>query len=264
MNFLETVAAVKRAEVDRLILANPVERLKEKELYRLPRRSLAGAILARGFGVIAEVKKASPSAGLLRTDFDPVRIGRQYQQGGAAAISVLTDETFFGGRLEHLSTIRSTVPLPLLRKDFVVDPYQLHEAKSAGADAVLLIAGLVGPVALSGLCARAADLGLETLVEVHNEEELRIAAALETPLIGVNNRDLSSLRTSLATSLRLGPMLPPGRAAISESGISSAMDLLRLREAGFCGALIGEFLMRQENPGAALRSLLQDSAGRAA
>ncbi len=263
MNFLDTVAAVKRAEVGRRMRANPVERLKEKELYHLPRRSLEGAIRARGFGVIAEVKKASPSAGLLRRDVDAVGVGRQYQQGGAAAISVLTDETFFRGRLEHLSDLRSSVQLPLLRKDFLVDAYQLHEAKSAGADAVLLIVGLLDHSTLMELFALAAELGLEALVEVHTEEELRVAVALNAGLIGVNNRDLGSLRTSLATSLELGPKLPPHRVVISESGISSGRDLLSLRDAGFRGALIGEFLMRQEHPGAALRILLDECAGRA-
>ncbi len=262
MNFLDTVLEVKQAEIGRRARVVPVARLKEKELYHLPRRSLEAALLAKKFGIIAEVKKASPSQGLLCTDFNPVRIARQYQWGGASAVSVLTDETFFSGRLEYLAELRSSIGLPLLRKDFIVDPYQLHEAKSAGADAVLLILALLNPGKLAELAAQAAELGLETLVEIHNEEELRTALETGARVIGVNNRDLDSLRTSLETSFRLGPTVPPDRVAISESGITSGKDLVRLHRTGYRGALIGGFLMRQKDPGGALSGLLEEFARR--
>lgn len=258
MNFLTVAAEAKRVEIDRRVRAAPVERLKERELYHRPRRSLEAVLRAKKFGVIAEVKRASPSQGVLRTVFDPVRIARQYAQGGASAVSVLTDEEFFGGRLEYLSEIRSSIDLPLLRKDFIIDGYQLHEARGAGADAVLLIVALLGRHRLAGLFAEAAALGLEALVEVHDEEELRSAVETGARLIGVNNRDLGSLRTSIETSLRLGPRLPRDRVVISESGITSGRQLVELKEAGYGGALIGEVLMRQEDPGTALRILLEE------
>ncbi len=261
MNFLTAAVTAKRAEIDRRARTAPVERLKEVDLYHRPRRSLEAALRAQEFGVIAELKKVSPSQGVLRTVFDPVRIARQYQQGGASAVSVLTDEKFFGGRLEYLSEVRVSIDLPLLRKDFIVDGYQLHEARSAGADAVLLIVALLDRYRLAELLGEAADLGLETLVEVHDEEELRETVELGARLIGVNNRDLASLRTCVGTSLRLGPGLPRDGVVISESGITSARQLVELKEAGYGGALIGEFLMRQEDPGAALRKLLDEYAG---
>ncbi len=262
MNFRETVVQAKRAEIYQRVRSAPVERLQEREMYHWSRRSLETALRAREFAVIAEVKRASPSRGVLRVDFDPARIGRQYEQGGAAAVSVLTDEKFFGGHLEHLSVLRSTIDLPLLRKDFIVDGYQLHEARSAGADAVLLIVALLDPSTLAALSAEAAGLGLETLVEVHNEEELRTAADMGARMIGVNNRDLRSLKVNVETSLRLGPKLPSDCVGISESGIQSGEDLLRLRMAGFGAALVGESLMRREDPGRGLRDLLDDYARR--
>lgn len=263
MNFLETVLQAKRAEVALRMRSAPVERLKETELYHRPRQSLEAALRAREFGVIAEVKKASPSKGLIRADFDPVKIGRQYQGGGASAVSVLTDEKFFSGRLDYLRELRRSIDIPLLRKDFILDVYQLHEARSAGADAVLLIVASLDRQVLMKLFAEAAALGLESLVEVHTDDELETAVAMGARLIGVNNRDLSSLQTRIGTSFRLGPRVPAGCVGVSESGIVSGDDLLRLKKAGFRGALIGEFLMGQEDPGEALRRLLEDYAGRA-
>ncbi len=262
MNFLDAVLEVKQAEIGRRARLVPVARLKDKEQYHLPRRSLEAALLAKDFGIIAEVKKASPSQGFLCTDFDPVRIGREDQRGGASAVSVLTDETFFGGRLEDLAELRSSIGLPLLRKDFIVDPYQLHEARSAGADAVLLIIALLNPPKLAELAAQAEELGLETLVEVHSEEELVIVVETGARVIGVNNRDLGSLRTSLETSFRLGPNVPPDRVSVSESGITTGEHLVRLQSAGYRAALIGEFLMRQKDPAAALGGLLEEFARR--
>jgi indole-3-glycerol phosphate synthase len=230
-------------------------------MYARPRRSLNAALRAKEFAVIAEVKKASPSKGLMRTEFDPVRIGTQYQRGGASAVSVLTDEKFFGGRLEYLSELRSAIDLPLLRKDFIIHDYQLHEARSAGADAVLLIVGSMDHHTLMELHTGAVELGLEVLVEVHNGKELRTAVELGARMIGVNNRDLGTLETRLETSYRLGPELPPDCLGVSESGITSGEDLVKLTRAGFGAALIGEFLMTQENPGTALRVLLDDYEG---
>jgi indole-3-glycerol phosphate synthase len=229
----------------------------ENALERSPAvRSLKKALLSCSPpAVISEIKRASPSAGLIRSDFDPVRIAREYRQAGAAALSVITEVHHFRGNLEYLAALRWHTDLPLLRKDFIIDAYQLLEARWAGADAVLLIAALLEPGDLESLRLEAARLGMDALVEVHDEAELHAALDMGADLIGVNNRDLRTFEVSLETSLRLARLMPSGILAVAESGIRSAEDIRRLSEAGFRGFLVGEQLMRSASPGAALREL---------
>lgn len=256
MNFLETILAAKREEValrKRTVLRS---RLEDMPRYSLPRRSLKAALAGRDMAVIAEVKKASPSKNVLRQDFDPLAIARMYAASGARAISVLTDEHFFQGRLEYLDRIRNFVELPLLRKDFLLDPYQLYEARAYGADAVLLIAAAMTADRLHELAAEAAEIGLETIVEVHDEEELEGLRPDRFTLVGVNNRNLMTFDTDLLTSVRLRKCLPPEVTVVSESGIAGPDDLLLLRKHGIHAVLIGEYLMRAADPGRALRELL--------
>jgi indole-3-glycerol phosphate synthase len=217
-----------------------------------------------GVQVIAEVKKASPSKGVIRADFDPVAIARAYAAAGAACLSVLTDESYFQGHLSFLASIRAAVDLPLLRKDFMIDEYQVFEAKAAGADAILLIvaaftgdcAGDRTPADLVRLAALAVSLGMAVLTEVHTAAELEVALAADLPLIGVNNRDLKSFATSLDVTVALAPRVPGDRLLVSESGIHSHGDLVRLEAAGAKAVLVGESLMRQPDVGQALRALL--------
>jgi indole-3-glycerol phosphate synthase len=211
-----------------------------------------------GLQVIAEVKKASPSVGLIRADFDPVAIARAYEAGGAAAISCLTDERFFQGSLEYLRAIHAAVGLPVLRKDFLIDPIQVWEARAAGADAVLLIAGFIDWEALAGLREAARTAGLDVLLEIHGAEELERALALEPEVLGINNRNLRSdgFVTDLAVSETLAPRVPAGVTLISESGIRTRADVERLGRLGIDGILVGEHLMRHPDPGAAIAEVL--------
>lgn len=205
--------------------------------------------------VIAEVKKASPSKGVLRPDFDPVAIAKAYEAAGAAAISVLTDEKYFGGKIEHLSAIRGAVKLPLLRKDFIVDSYQVFEARAAGADAVLLISEALTPDALKGLLDLTRELGMRALVESHDLAHLERAIESGARLIGVNNRDLATFRVDLAATERLSHDVPPDRVLVSESGIATAEDVRRLAAAGVRAVLVGEALITAGDVAAKLRSL---------
>jgi indole-3-glycerol phosphate synthase len=206
--------------------------------------------------VIAECKRRSPSRGVLAADYDPVRIAVQYEQGGAAAISVLTEPTFFDGSLEHLAAVRARVGLPLLRKDFIVDEYQLFEARAAGADAVLLIVAALEQPTLVTLQQRASDLGLATLVEVHDEEELTRAVGSGARIIGVNNRNLRTLAVDVEASDRLAVRLPPDVIGVSESGLKSREELDRLAAVGYRAFLIGERFMTDADPAGALRKLI--------
>jgi indole-3-glycerol phosphate synthase len=205
--------------------------------------------------VIAELKRRSPSRGEIRPDFDPVACARDYAAGGAAALSVLTDERYFGGRLEYLALVRAAVRLPLLRKDFVIDPYQVDEARTAGADAVLLIVSALGAGALGELLGHVRARDLDALVEVHDEAELETALAAGADLVGVNNRDLRSFVTDLTVTERLAPRVPPGVLLVAESGIGGPADIARLARAGARAFLVGESLMREAEPGRALRRL---------
>lgn len=213
--------------------------------------------------VIAEAKHRSPSKGLIREEFDPVAIASSYAHAGAVAASVLTEEDFFGGSLDHLRAIRHAQPdLPLLRKDFVFDDYQLWESAEAGADAILLIVAILSDGLLRRLIALSAELGLDALVEVHTEEEMKRALGAGARLIGINNRDLTTFAVDIDTSIKLAPLAPRDAILVAESGITTAADIKRLKAAGCNAYLIGEHLMRAEDPGIALRQLLE-SADRA-
>jgi indole-3-glycerol phosphate synthase len=208
-----------------------------------------------GIRVIAEVKRASPSRGLLAPSFDAVALATAYATYGAAAISVLTDETFFGGHLDHLVAVRAAVPLPVLRKDFTIDEYQLWEARAAGADAVLLIVAALDASSLTDLLLAAKGLGLGALVEVHTRAELDVAAAAGARVIGINNRDLQTFETRLETTLGLLPLVPPGATIVSESGFSSGADVRRVAAAGAHAVLVGEALVTAPDLPAKLREL---------
>lgn len=222
-----------------------------------PAQDFAASLLARKpLAVIAEVKKASPSRGLIRKDFDAVAIARGYAEAGAAAVSVLTDEKFFQGSIDHLSLIRKHISLPLLRKDFIVDDYQVYEARANGADAVLLISEVLAPDELRRLLELTHELGMQALVESHDREHLDAALATDARLIGINNRSLSSFRVDLMSTERLAPLVPRSRVLVSESGITSAADVARLLKCGVHAVLVGETLMLAEDLGKKMRELM--------
>jgi indole-3-glycerol phosphate synthase len=218
------------------------------------------ALTNGAINVIAECKRRSPSRGVLRADYDPVMIATSYAQAGAVALSVLTEPTFFDGSLAHLAAIRRAVDVPLLRKDFVVSEYQLFEAKAVGADAVLLIVAALRRDELSALMGRATELALGALVEVHKSDELRVALDAGARIVGVNNRNLRTLEVDVQASERLITMMPPEVVAVSESGLRTPEDLLRLRALGYHAFLIGERFMTMDDPGKALRDLLSGCA----
>lgn len=259
MNFLDKILAHKREEVAARKITAPPLRLREMPFYSRPGVSLFGALHGKDLAVIAEIKRASPSRSVIREDFDPLAIAEEYVRGGASAISVLTDEIYFQGHIEYISRVRSAVPLPILRKDFIVDSYQLYEAKAYGADAVLLIAAALGVRELSELAGEAKSLGLECLIEVHNESELHSLDLDSVELLGINNRDLTTFETDLRTSIRLRPLIPPGALVVSESGISSPADLAELIRHHIHAVLIGETLMKAPHPGEALSWLLKEA-----
>lgn len=218
-------------------------------------RDFAGALARDRVNVIAEIKKASPSAGVLRREFDPVALARAFEQAGAAALSVLTEEENFQGALAHLRDARAAVSLPVLRKDFILDPWQVWEARAANADSFLLIAAALDDTTLAALLHLGRELGMEALVEVHTAQELERVLAAGARVVGVNNRNLHTLEVHVETSLDLIELIPDDRVAVSESGLRSAADLSKLRAAGFDAFLIGESLMREAEPGAALGRL---------
>lgn len=296
--FLERIARRKREEVEAAKRERPLALLREMPDFHERRRSLVQALsplsvrpiaetnpkrVARGPAdpadrtrdacaqraasratrIIAEIKKASPSKGVLCPDLRPADLARAYQEGGAAAISVLTERHFFQGELEFLTQVRGCCALPLLRKDFILDSYQLYEARAYGADGVLLIVALLELLAdgapeawLEDLMALCAELGMEPLVEVHSSAELKVALKADARLIGVNNRDLHTFQTDPEVTLRLLREIPPGKLVVSESGIRDHADILRLEEAGVAAFLIGETLVRAGDPAAKLRELL--------
>ncbi len=254
---LDEIVETKRREVAVRKAAKPLAALEKMIAGRPPARDFKAALDAdAGCAIIAEIKRRSPSRGLLREDFDPVRIAAEYEQNGAAAISVLTDETFFGGSDTILSAVRAAVTLPLLRKEFIIDPYQIHETRAIGADALLLIAAILTDVQLREYRALSASLGLAALVEVHNGRELEKALAAGAEIIGINNRDLKTFRTDLQTTLALAPSIPADRIAVSESGIRNRQDIETLTKAGIRAFLIGETLIAAPEIGPKLKELL--------
>lgn len=260
---LDHILAQRRAQLEATKKQVPLARVQQQAALRstLPERhDFAAAIeAARGtgsLGVIAELKQASPSRGLLCRDYNPRRIALGYQAAGAAAVSVLTEERFFKGSLRHLSEVRQAVRLPVLRKDFILDAYQVYESVAAGADALLLIVATLGQSELCELIGLADQLRIAALVEAHSEEEISRALSAGARIIGINNRDLHTFEVSLETSSRLRTKIPAECLAVSESGIATPVDLERLRAAGFDAALIGERLMTDPDPEKALKQLL--------
>ena len=223
-------------------------------------RSLFDALSRRGLvSCIAEMKKASPSRGLLRDPFEPIEIAVDYESNGAAAVSVLTEENYFLGSINDLESVRRSISRPVLRKDFILDPYQIYESAACCADAILLIAAILKPQRLFKLKQLAERMGLEVLVEVHDRHELKVALDVGAKLIGVNNRDLKTFKVNLNTSLELAPHFPESVVSVSESGIRAPGDIRQLREAGYNAFLIGELLMKSSQPGRALRELMVHS-----
>lgn len=268
MSILDRIMEDKRSEVAARRRAKPLAELEAEVAGASATRPFADALRRPdgAFSIIAEVKKASPSKGLIREDFDPVAIGTAYAKGGAAAISCLTDEKYFQGRLEYLTAIRRSVEMPVLRKDFICDPYQVVESRFAGADAILLILAAVSDdrllVDLAGL---ATELGMGVLWEVHEREELDrlLRLSLEPEVIGVNNRSLRTFEVDLETTRGLLPEMPAGAVKVSESGFSARAELEMMREWGVDAFLIGESLMRAPDPGRALADLIREPERRA-
>jgi indole-3-glycerol phosphate synthase len=252
---LQRILRERRADVAAAKRAVPETVLREQAAGRQPRSLRAALATGPRPRIIAELKQASPSAGLLRPVYQPTALAREYEAGGAAALSVLTEPRHFGGLGTHLRDVRAAVALPLLRKDFIVDPYQLLEAAAWGADAVLLIAAALGPETCRALHAAAAALGLETVVEIHSAGEMETALACPDAIIGVNNRNLGTLETNLDVARRLASRIPRERPRVAESGIRTSADIARLEAAGYTAFLVGESLLREASPGEALRRL---------
>ena len=263
-DILERIAAYKLREVAAAEAERPLAAIEAAARAALPVRPFAAALEARiaagGFALIAEIKKASPSKGLIRADFDPAGLAAAYAAGGATCLSVLTDAPSFGGAPEHLAAARAASGLPALRKDFMLDPYQIAEARALGADCILIIMAAVDDAAAGALAAAARNWGMDAIAEVHDEAELERALRLDCRLIGINNRDLKTFATTLATTERLAPKVPQERIVIAESGIAGHADLLRLAKAGVRAFLVGESLMRQPDVAAATRALLGEGA----
>ena len=256
---LREICATKRDEVaSRKQLATLADLEARAALQTAPRgfRQGLAANAAQGYGLIAEIKRASPSKGLIREEFQPSEHARAYELGGAACLSVLTDAPYFKGHEDYLVAARAACALPVLRKDFMIDPWQVAEARAIGADAILIIVAALEPAQMAEIEAAAIERGMDVLVEVHNEAQVEAAARLQSRLIGVNNRDLKRFVTDIAVTERLAPLMPAGTLLVSESGITAHDDLRRLADSGVRCFLVGESLMRQQDVTAATRALL--------
>ena len=258
-DILNKIIAVKREEIASAIKRKPLAVMREDAESRVLTRDFAGAIRAKvaegKAAVIAEIKKASPSKGVLRADFIPADIAQSYAEYGAACLSVLTDKQFFMGEIDYLKQARASCSLPVLRKDFMVDVYQVYESRVMGADCILLIAACLDDKQMRDMEALAMSLDMSVLVEVHDAAELERALQLKTPLIGINNRNLKTFEVSLDTTITLASKVPAGRIVVTESGISTAADVQRMRQAKVNAFLVGEAFMRAEDPGMALAGL---------
>ena len=256
---LDTIVQDKKREVAEAKIKTPLETLQACVTNILPVRDFAGALTAghpSSVRIIAEVKKASPSKGIICQQFDAVAIARAYRDGGAAAVSVLTEKNYFHGSLEYLQAIKEAIALPVLRKDFIFDPYQVYESRAHGADAILLIAVMLTEELLAELVALSRALSLFPLVEVHDRQDLHKALAVGAEIIGINNRNLKTFVTDICTTIELVPEIPEDKIVVSESGISSRNELKQLADAGVDAFLIGETLMKEQNPGSKLRELI--------
>ena len=265
-DILKRIIRRKREEIETRIRQRPLQQLAEAATAAGPVRGFASALerrIARGrAGVIAEIKKASPSKGVIREDFRPAEIAASYERGGASCLSVLTDVDFFQGSDAYLQQARDACSLPVIRKDFIVDPYQVHEARAMGADCILLIAACLGDDTMAGLNDLAHELGMDVLIEVHDGEELERVLPLGNRLIGINNRNLRTFEVDLQTTLSLLERIPEGRIAVTESGIHSPADVALMRDHGVHAFLVGEAFMRADDPGARLQELFAPSAPR--
>ncbi len=259
-DILNEIVAVKRTELASALERRPLGLMRADAESRVLTRDFEGAmrqrIVAGRNAVIAEIKKASPSKGVIRADFEPADIAQTYAEHGAACLSVLTDQQFFQGSVDHLKQARASCQLPVLRKDFLIDPYQVYESRVMGADAILLIAACLDDAQMRDMEAIARDLFMAVLVEVHDAAELERALRLQTPLVGINNRNLRTFEVSLDTTIALKALVPSDKVVITESGIAERADVARMNAAGVHGFLIGEAFMRAPDPGAAMASLL--------